>query len=468
MKTSRHTPLHRAAFAALALCAVALLPRPLSAAVPADFAATRAIIGHAASSPRLVAVQLDAPLVAATQPDFSDLRLFDADLREIPRSIEPLYTTQTRVLRRPVSAKLLSLQEIPGNRIETRLDIAQNAPAPDGLEILTPLADFIRTVRVSGSDDGQSWRPLAEAEIYDYTRYMDIRQTEIPLPTNNCRHFVINISDASEERAQPLVRLVESKGQETSRALDLLQTPFRIDKITFWHNKTVTGKDKPVLREWPHAGLKIVTDRASKTTEITLDTHNAPVTRLDLDTPARNFQRHAAVQAPALVNGRKTWRTVANGRKTWRTVANGRLQNIDLPGLATNALSISFPEQRAPQLRLVIENADNPPIAITDVHPWGPVYHLIWTAEPAAAYHLAIGNEKLAPPDYDLFAIRAALEQGHEPELWTLGESATTGSSRRRFDLGAFLARPAVFGALLAVAALILLALLAKALKKAA
>ena len=456
MKTPRHTPLHRAAFAALALGAVALLPRPLSAAVPADFAATRDIIGHAISSPRLVAVQLDAPLVAATQPDFSDLRLFDADLREIPRSIEPLYTTQTRLLRRPVSAKLLSLQEIPGNRIETRLDIAQNAPSPDGLEILTPLADFIRTVRVSGSDDGQSWHLLAEAEIYDYTRYMDIRRTEIPLPPNTCRHFAINISDASEERAQPLVRLVESKGQETSRALDLLQTPFRIVKITFWHNETGTGIDKPVLREWPHAGLKTVTDRASKTTEITLDTHNAPVTRLDLDTPARNFQRHAAVQAPALVNG----------RKTWRTVANGRLQNIDLPGLATNALSVSFPEQRAPQLRLVIQNADNPPIPITDVRPWGPIYRLIWTAEPAAAYHLAIGNEKLAPPDYDLFAIRAALEQGHEPELWTLGESVTTDTSRRHFDLGALLARPAVFGALLAIAALILLALLAKALKK--
>lgn len=430
---------------------------PAAAAVPADFASGRDILAQPLSAPRLVEVRLDAPLFAETRPDFRDLRLFDANLQEIPRAIEPLFTTQTRIARHPVAAKPLTLHEVPGNRIETRLDIDKDAPSPDGLDIRTPLADFIRTVRVSGSDDGKFWRPLAEAEIYDYTRYMDIRSTEIHLPPNTCRHFTVEISDASEARAQPLVRLVESRGQEKSRALELLQTPFRIAEIAFWRNETVIDKDKPVLQEWPHAGLKVIKDRPSKATEIILDTYNAPITRLDFETPARNFQRLATVQVPAF----------ANGRKSWRTVSDGKLINIDLPGLATNSLSITFPEQRAPQLRLVVQNADNPFLDVTDVRPHGPVYRLLWTAEPAAAYRLAIGSDKLEPPAYDLFAIRAALAKGLEPELWTLGESATPDPSRRGFALGQFLARPAVFGSLLALAALALLALLAKALKKA-
>jgi hypothetical protein len=438
--------------------ALAAAATPLLAAVPADFGSARDILAAPVSSPRLVEVRLDAPLVAATRPDFRDLRLFDNDLQEIPRAIEPLFTTQERIARRPVAATPATLQEIPGNRIETRLDIAPEEPSPDGFEIRTPLADFIRTVRVSGSDDGQFWRPLVEAEIYDYTRYMDIRRTEIILPKNSCRHFTIEISDASEERAQPLVRLVQSKGQEKSRALDLLQTPFRIAEIAFWRDEPVLDKDKTVLQEWPHAGRKVSKNREAKTTEIVLQTYNAPITRLDIETPARNFQRLATVQVPDF----------SKGRKSWRTVSDGRLINIDLPGLATNDLTLHFPEQRVEAIRLVIQNADNPFLDVTDVRPYGPVYRLLWLAEPAAAYRLAIGSDKLDPPSYDLFAIRAALAKGLEPELWQLGESAIPDPSRRSFSLGEFVSRPAVFGTLLALAAAALLVLLAQALKKAA
>ncbi len=452
-------PPHHSLFACFACFVVSLFfPVLLLAAVPADFGSTRDILAAPITSPRLVEVRLDAPLVAATQPDFRDLRLFDHALQEIPRAIEPLFTTQERIARRPVRSQPVTLQETPGNRIETRLDIGQDEPSPDGLVIHTPLRDFIRTVRISGSEDGEFWRPLAEADIYDYTRYMDIRRTEIHLPENACRHFTIEISNASEERAQPLVHLVQSRGQDQSRAFELLQTPFRIADIAFWRDEPAIDKDKPVLQEWPHAGLKISKDRAAKTTEIILQTYNAPITRLDIETSARNFQRLATIQVPFL----------SKGREKWRTVADGKLINIDLPGLATNSLSLRFPEQRAEQIRLVIQNADNPFLEVTDVRSFGPVYRLLWLANPADTYRLGIGSDKVDPPSYDLFPIRAALDNGLEPDLWKLGESTTRDPSRRGFSLGEFVSRPAVFGTLLALAAAALLVLLAKALKKAA
>ena len=448
-------------FASFALFFVSLslfFPAALFAATPADFAATRDILPAAPlAAPELVEVRLDAPLFATTQRNFADLRLFNAADTELPRAIEPLYTTQERTLRHSVSAKATELRELPENRIETRLELADTAPSPDGLEIRTPLRDFIRTVRVSGSEDGQTWQLLADADIFDYSRYMDIRRTEIPLPKNSCRLFAIEIGNASEERAQPLIHLVQQNGQDQSRAFNILQTPFRIDGISFWNETTHLDKDKPLLQEWPHAGMAVAQDPKAQTTEITLQTAYAPLARIELETPALNFQRAAAIQIPVLVNG----------ASTWRTLARGRLTRLELPGLATNALSLDFPEQRVEQLRLVIENNDNPPLDIARIRTRGPVYRLLWLADPGAAYRLAFGNEKLAEPTYDLFPIRAALGNGLPATLWTLADASPASPAPKSFSLGEFVARPAVFGALLALAALALLALLAKALKQA-
>ena len=140
---------------------------------------------------------------------------------------------------------------------------------------------------------------------------------------------------------------------------------------------------------------------------------------------------------------------------------------LDLPGLATNLLSIDFPEQRAPELRFVLHNHDNPPLEISAVRTHGPVYRLLWLAEPGAAYRLAYGSEAMDAPAYDLFAIRTALEKGIPPELWKLGDPAAAAPARKSFSLGEFLSRPLVFGAFLVLAALAMLGFLAKALKRA-
>ena len=431
----------------------------LFAATPADFATTRDILPAAPlAAPQLVEVRLDAPLFASTRLGFPDLRLFNSAGTELPRSIEPLFATQERTLRHPVSAKATELRELPENRIETRLELAANQPSPKGIEIRTPLHDFIRTVRISGSEDGQTWQSLVDAEIFDYSRYMDIRRTEIPLPQNTCRFFSIEIGNASEERAQPLIHLIQQNGQDQSRAFNILQTPFRIDGISFWSETTLLDNDKPLLQEWPHSGMKVEQDPKSKTTEITLKTSYSPLTRVTLETPALNFQRTAYIQIP----------TLANGATTWRTLATGRFTRLDLPGLATNALSIDFPEQRVEQLRIVLENNDNPPLDIAQIRTHGSVYRLLWLADPHTDYRLAFGHDKLAEPTYDLFPIRAALAKGLPSTLWTLADAGQISPITKHFSFGEFVSRPAVFGTLLALAALALLVLLAKALKKAA
>ncbi|NLG35560.1 MAG: DUF3999 domain-containing protein [Lentisphaerae bacterium] len=440
-------------FLVLLACAASL-----PAAAPDNFAATRGILSGPLDAPGLVEVRLDAPLFALTRPGFPDLRLFDDAGTERPRLIEPLYTTESRTTRHSLSARATDLRELPGNRIEARFTIDPDAPPPAGLDIRTPLKDFIRTVRISGSDDGQTWHPLVpEAEIFDYTRYMDVRRTEIPLPSNAFRHFSIEIGNASEERAQPLIRLVRQDGRDASRAFDLLQTPFRIDGISFWHETTRQAKDQPVLRDWPQCGIEVSQDTKAKTTEIRVQTRHTPVTRLVLETPARNFQRTAEVQAEVS----------AAGSTVWRTIGAGTFTRIDLPGCTRDEVAIDIPETRAPRLRLLLRNADNPPIVVDNLLLRGPVYRLLWLADPGTAYRLAAGHAKLPAPAYDLFAIRTALTKGLAPALWELAPADPATDLPKSFSLGEFLSRPLVFGSALALAAIVLLLLLANALKKA-
>ena len=389
---------------------LALLPAPLLAAVPADFRFGRDLSGLALDAPRLVEVPLDAAIMAATRPGFPDLRVFDGAPREIPCLAEPLFSTHARTERQLVAAKTLDFREIPGNRIEARYDLEPDAPAASAIEIRTALRDFIRTVRVSGSEDGQFWRPIAEAEIFDYASFMGIRRTEIALPANACRHFAVEISNPSAERAAPLVRLAQESGRDPALAGELLEASFRVSELVFWHDVEVVAKDEPVLQEWPPVATSVYVNRRERITDVVLDVRGAPISRIELATTSRNFNRIATIQIPATIKG----------RAGWRSIADKIISQVELAGYSTNNLTIDFPEQRVERLRLVIQNTDDPPLELTGLRAFGPTYRLLWQGEPGATYRLAYGNRDVPAPAFDLAPLRAALQSGATTIAWEL------------------------------------------------
>ena len=435
------------------LTAVILAAGAACAAVPGDFFAVRNLSGPAAAAePRLADARLDDAVFADTRPGFADLRVFDAAGRELPRLVEPLYSVVERVARETVLAQTVALRELVGNRIEARFEIDSAAPFPDGLDLRTPLRDFVRDVRVSGSEDGRFWKILADAQIHDYTRQIDVRSTEIALPSNSCRQFLVEISVPADDRAQPYLQLLQASGLDPARARERLQAPFRISGASFWRT-TTQPTNEPILREWPCADLEIAENLEARITVITLHTRKTPISRIDFETSARNFMRIATIQIP----------TVANDRPTWRTIGDGKLLHIDLPGIATNSFSVSFPEQRTDRLRVVIQNAGNPPIDIAALRLFGPDYRLLWRASPATDYLLAYGREIIPAPG-DENALRAALAQTPAPPLWTLAKSIPN-PDRHRFDLAEFITRPLVAGPFLALVAAAFIALVALAVK---
>ncbi len=388
------------------VCLLLWIGPAAGAVVPANFAHVRDVTGPDRSAPALAEIRLDAAVLADTRTGFPDLRLFDDRYREIPFLVEPLVEPRERIVRQPVAAHVGVIYELSGNRFEIRCDLDPGEPMANAVEIRTPLRDFIRTVRIAGSADGQFWQALAEAEIYDYSRFLDFRRTVVSLPTNDCRSFQIEVSSVAADRAEPFARLVEADGQEPERAETMRQAPFQIGSIVFWQTAADGTENEPVLQEWPPADVETTRYPAARTTEFLLATRRAPLTQVELESPVSDFNRLVTVQVP-------------NGER-WRTVADGIISRISVPEFATNALAVRFPEQRAERLRVVVQHANERAVKFSGIRAFGPSYRLVWIAEPGARYRLACGAELVEAGDADGAPIQAALAAGGVPQPWQL------------------------------------------------
>ncbi len=441
---------------------IALLPGLAAGAVkPDQFKFDRALEGGAPGRTVVSAAMFDAALHQAAADRYTDVRIVDDRGMEIPCAVEKVLVDETRVVRRPVASRATALKELPGNRIEAEFELDRSGYRADGLDVATPLRDFVRSVSVFGSSDGKVWTPLVQnADICDYSRYLDVRRTEVVLPAGSGPRFRVEIGNASEERVQPLVKLVSQQGGKDAgaeiRTQELLRTPFRMDGVGFWRNETVVEARREARREWDLPAPSVVENAKEKTTEITVDAGRLPLSRLMLVSASRNFSRAARVQV----------QVTENGVARWRNLAEARVRNVDLPGYVRSELEIDFPEQRVMQLRVTVSNGDNPPLSEVRLRGFGPVYRVLMLAEPGRTYRLLYGNENAPAPVYDLEAVLTPVRQGLQPMVRTLGPVHENSAYQpARAGLNDWLNNKAFLTGVIILAALVLLIVLARSLK---
>ncbi|MEI6515010.1 MAG: hypothetical protein WCO77_03450 [bacterium] len=444
------------------LSLIALVPCLLAGAVnPEHFKFDRILEGSAPIRTEAVAALLDEAMHRTAADRYADVRIVDDRGMEIPCAIEKVLVDETRVVRRPVVSRATALKELPGNRIEAEFELDRPEYRADGFDVVTPLRDFARAVSVFGSRDGRVWEPLVQnADICDYSRYLDVRRTEVVLPAGSGPRFRVEIGNASEDRVQPLVKLVSQQGGQDAgaeiRTQELLRTPFRMDGIGFWRNETVVEARREARREWDLPAPAVVENSKEKTTEITVDAGRLPLSRLVLVSAFRNFSRVARVQI----------QVTENGVARWRNLAEARVRNVDLPGFVRSELEIDFPEQRVMQLRVTVSNGDNPPLSEVRLRGFGPVYRVLMLAEPGRTYRLLYGSENLPAPVYDLEAVLTPVRQGLQPKVRTLGPVHENPAYQpARAGLGDWLNNKAFMTGAIILAALVLLIVLARSLK---
>lgn len=375
-------------------------------AAPAACKYLKAIEAPAPAVPQLLAVPLDSEVYEASRDDYADVRVIDAADREVPRAIRSQWRNVPGQGRAPVAARPPRLEPPAADSLRIEIELAQAAPSAEGLSLSIPGRNFAHQVRVEGSRDGRSWVVLVpQAAIYDYSQYLDVRQTEIALPANDSRRFRLTISQPDQEMIGAIRNLQKRHGadgtlRETVADLTIQTRPLRIDRIEFWRTAAAAV---PELRDYELAEWAVEEDADGKRTIVLVRTRGEPLEELHLQVPERNFRRNVRIETP-------------EGRHLQATT----IHRMDLPGLQRESLRLPAPDRRR-EFRLVIEHGDSPPLTVTGIRARGRVERVLLIAEPDTEYRLVYGWENAPAPRYDLPDLLAALQQEVEPLAGILG-----------------------------------------------
>lgn len=424
---------------------------PLAAEEPLRF--HKRIESESLAREELLAVELDSEVYESTRQGFADLRVLDGQGRDAPFLLRKSAERRARRVRHLASAATTALRPTEGGGLEIQVRLPKDVPAVEGLVLVTPLADYEQHVRVAGKDEGQDWRPLvADALVFDYSRFMDVRNQEVSLPPNDHRDLRIVIDVVTAEQQSALIELTRKlrDGQERERIerTRIDRRPFRVDRIDMWyHVEEDSSEPKPVER--PVAAFEVARDPDRQVTVIDVRTRREPTTSLLIETASRNFSRTAWVEVPQ----------PQGVRTRWRRIGHGTISHLGFRDWQREQLSIEFAEQREDRYRFVIEDGDNPPLQIDGVRIRGTVEQVVFFAEPATEYRLAYGSETLSAPQYDTSAISSVLGEGYRPAIARLGAAQAAGPEEgdaKRFEWRRLLNDPIVWGTAICLAVAVL------------
>jgi hypothetical protein len=407
-------------------------------------------LGQAAGE-EIIGVPLDSDVYAGTRDGYPDLRIVDDRGAFVPYLVENIGKKQIKQVREPCASKLSSLRVDEGKGLEIVVVLDEKAPSAGGLTILTPLADFEHRVRVFGSVSGKDWAPLVtDGVIFDYSRFMDIRNRDIALPVNEFRQFKVQVEQELEDRESPLRELIRGKedGKKDTR-IEItrnFRTPFRIDRVLLWRNIESEGRTEAETFPYAAAGFRVDHDSKTKISRVEIEGRREPLTRLSFSTASKNFSRKARVLVP-LVRGTQT---------DWIEVGRGTVEKIQFRAFHRAELHVDFPEQRQDRYRLEIENADNPPLEITEVDAKGPGYRVVFLRSDGRSYRLLYGSETAPGPAYDTAAVLASLERGFQPLPVNLGPQISNPAYRSEGGLLTFLNSPVFLGLAVVIMVMVL------------
>ena len=370
----------------------------------------------AATGEEILAVLLDSDIHAATRDGYPDLRILDDRGATVPYLLEPVSQHRTIQVRQPCASKVVSLHVDEGKGLEIVVELDEKAPSPNGATIRTPLPDYERRVRIYGSRSGTDWSLLvSDGAIFDYSRYMDVRNGEVVIPANDYRRFKLTIEHELDDRESPLRELIRIPGNgKKDQRVEITQTlrrPFRIDRVDLWRVDEKEDQSRAQPLSYPPEGLQVEPDAKEKVSRVEIHSRREPLTQFTIATSSRNFSRQARVLVPAQ----------RGARTDWLEVGRGSLSLIQFRAFRRAELKVEFPEQRQERYQLLIDNADNPPLELTGVEAEGTGYRLVFLGSEGRNYRVNYGSDTAESPRYDTAAVLASLHRGFQPVTVKLG-----------------------------------------------
>lgn len=314
----------------------------------------------------LVALPLPREVLAESRPDLSDVRICDAQDREIPYLIDrgdrPLPTDV------PVAISIAPLEALRERRslrgittyVERYIVRAPSVPLDRAhwvLRIGSVRPRFAHTVIATVIDDDGTEREIARGSFYRLGTPLR-EQLELELPTVAEERIRIEL-ESQDAHLEPSFELITQPGEA---AVPTIEIPLAASHVRTEAGRTILTVDAP-------SGV-------------------SPM-RIVLTTSTASFVRPVEVAA------------IARGR-TRRHIGGATVLRVEnIPG--AEALSIDVTSEGADSFEIVIHDGDSPPLEGLGVVAIAPQQRLLF--EGRSARTLRFGGGRVRAPSYDLQAL---------------------------------------------------------------
>lgn len=416
-------------------------------------------------SHRIGAFRLDEEIFVATDRKCSNMRVFDDNGVEIQFLVRPLMRSRTVVRENEVRVTATDFKLLPENRfslVVSRRDERSVLPV-SVLVLSSALRNFEKTVTVSSSSDGAEWRTLVEnTPIYDYSKYLDLRNDRARFAPDTNRFYRIEVSNITEEEQSPLVQIArESRDGKLYKRIErtsLNRRDFRIERVKALHEREVKYDIGRKLRDYAVDDMSARDDEKQKTTVITFRTGNTPLREIHISIDDSHFSRSLSLEGNPHPRRNSTWEYVADA--TISRVPIGSAP-IERPFVVLERPC------RYVRYRATIRNLDSPPLSVSGVTLKGEVHEAVFLTEPERAFTVMYGARKGRVPRYDIGTVVREARQA-DVDTYRPGEQKENpifgGSTRTWMD--AVLEGRALMIAAIVIMVLLLLWIIARVAKK--
>ncbi len=334
----------------------------------------------AGASSRLVAVLVPDQVTARARSGWPDLRVVDADGREVPFVLHARHGARA-LERRP--SRLLEPSVVPGQYSQAIADIGADSRVHNAVTLgLEGDDDLLSWVEVAMSSDLTTWRVVRErAPIYRLNRDGMGAQMVVTYADSPSRYIRVRVLDASK--------------------------PHRITTIDVAH-EVVTAAERVAA----NVALTRVQDTPRQSTWTSAAAATAPpISEVRFSTSQEAFYRPVRVET-------------SDDGQAWTWVASGEIFRMIEGGLPRASLSLTFAESPARRWRITVLDRDDKPLADLTPELYAVPRRVVFRYETGKQYRLLYGNTRAVVPQYDLSRLTdaSALESA---ESAGLGAEAT-------------------------------------------
>jgi len=318
-----------------------------------------------AGAPGTYDLVVPLPVMDQARQDLADLRLSDANGREIPYALRIRREVDDK---RVVAARVFNQVTTGLNTTEVSVDLGENAGEHNEVEIETAGTNFRRRVDLEGSDSGKEWRTLNTGNIiFGFeSQNNSVESKRVSYPTSRYRYLRARVfADELGDKQAPVITQVK-----------VVMAVRENGELTTW-NVAVPA-------------YQLLRNQGAPASAWTIDLGaRVPCDRLTLEVDDESFSRPFQLEA---VDDPQNIRLVASGELTRHT------------GEARRPLVVTFDnEQQARKLRLLITDYSNPMLSISSIKAGAPARELVFNLKEATSNTLLLffGNPKATAPHYD-------------------------------------------------------------------